>query len=155
MDITGIICEYDPLHLGHKKQIDHIRQNEPDTGIVCLMSGNFVQRGKPALIDKSLRAKAAILTGADLVLEMPVTASLSSAENFASTGVKILGDFCSHLSFGAETADESILLSLAKVLLSAEFSSEGWKINFTHPVKVSFNSFSTRAAPSSMATWAS
>ncbi len=123
MDITGIICEYDPLHLGHKKQIDHIRQNDPNMGIVCLMSGNFVQRGKPALIDKSLRAKAAILTGADLVLEMPVTASLSSAENFASTGVKILGDFCSHLSFGAETADESILLSLAKVLLSAEFAS--------------------------------
>lgn len=122
MDITGIICEYNPLHLGHKKQFDRIRALNPDTGIVCLMSGNYVQRGYPAVIDKSLRAKAAILSGADLVLELPVTASLSSAEGFAAEGVRILGGFCNWLCFGAESADKESLLATAQALLSNEFS---------------------------------
>ena len=94
MKVTGIICEYNPLHLGHAKQIQIIRQKEPDTGIVCLMSGNYVQRGMPAIFDKAYRAKAAMLCGADLVLELPVTASLSSAEGFAAEGVRILAGFC-------------------------------------------------------------
>ena len=80
---VGIICEYNPLHLGHKKQIDEIRRIcGDDTAIVCLMSGNFVQRGAPAIVDKTYRAKAAILCGADLVLELPVEYALSSAEGF-------------------------------------------------------------------------
>ena len=86
MKTVGIICEYNPLHLGHKKQLDTVRAMDPDCGIVCLMSGNYVQRGAPAIFDKSLRAKAAILSGADLVLELPVTAALSSAEGFAAGG---------------------------------------------------------------------
>ena len=91
MKTVGIICEYNPFHLGHKKQIDRIRQEfGPDTAIVCAMSGNFVQRGHPALVDKSIRAEAALRCGADLVLEMPVTVSLSSAEGFAQGGVEIL-----------------------------------------------------------------
>lgn len=122
MDATGIICEYNPLHLGHKKQIDVIKQQYPNTGIVCLMSGNYVQRGAPAIVDKSLRAQAAILCGADLVLELPVTAALSSAEGFAREGVRILGSFCTRLCFGAETANESELMSLASALLSPDFS---------------------------------
>ena len=121
MDITGIICEYNPLHLGHKKQFDIIKAKYPHTGIVCLMSGNYVQRGHPAVFDKSLRAKAAILSGADLVLELPVTASLSSAEGFASQGVRILGGFCHRLCFGAESADKEALLTTAQALLSPEF----------------------------------
>ena len=122
MTITGIICEYNPLHLGHKKQLDHIRRTDPDGGIVCLMSGNFVQRGAPAIVDKSLRAKAAVLCGADLVLELPVTAALSSAEGFAAKGVAILSGFCTGLSFGAETADKSLLWDTAEILLSDSFS---------------------------------
>ena len=122
MQVTGIICEYNPLHLGHKKQLDAIRVADPDGGIVCLMSGNFVQRGAPAILDKSLRAKAAIECGADLVLELPVTASLSSAEGFAKEGVRILGGFCQRLCFGAETADKEALISAAKALLCEDFS---------------------------------
>lgn len=118
--ITGIICEYNPLHLGHKKQLNTL-QGE-DSGVVCLMSGNYVQRGQPALLDKSLRAKAAILCGADLVLELPVTASLSSAEGFAAQGVQILSPFCDTLCFGAETADAEMLQNTAQALLSEEFS---------------------------------
>ena len=121
MKVTGIICEYNPLHLGHKKQIDAIRAADPDGIIVCLMSGNYVQRGKPAIADKSLRAKAAILAGADLVLELPITAALSSAEGFAAEGVRILSNFCTHLCFGAETADTDILMQTAKALLSDAF----------------------------------
>ncbi len=122
MEATGIICEYNPLHLGHRKQIDAVRAAYPDGGIVCLMSGNYVQRGAPAILDKSLRAKAAILSGADLVLELPVTASLSSAEGFAREGVRILGAFCSRLCFGAESADAKSLSDTAKALLSPAFS---------------------------------
>lgn len=119
--VTGIICEYNPLHLGHKKQLDLIRAADPDGIIVCLMSGNYVQRGHPAIADKSARAKAAVMAGADLVLELPITAALSSAEGFAAEGVRILSNFCTHLCFGAETADSHALMHTAKALLSEDF----------------------------------
>ena len=120
MQITGIICEYNPLHLGHQKQIDHLRKL--GHSVVCLMSGNFVQRGQPAIIDKMARAKAAVDCGADLVLEMPVTAALSSAEGFAAGGVSILSRLCDNLCFGAETEQVQSLKALASALLSPEFS---------------------------------
>ena len=122
MKITGIICEYNPLHLGHAKQMGIISQKETDTGIVCLMSGNYVQRGMPAIFDKAHRAKAAIECGADLVLELPVTASLSSAEGFATEGVRILGGFCDSLCFGAEDASPDRLMETAQALLKPDFS---------------------------------
>ena len=122
MEICGIICEYNPLHLGHKKQLSLVRQEiGRDGGIVCLMSGNFVQRGAPAIFDKSIRAEAAIRSGADLVLELPITCALSSAEGFASGGVSILSPFCKHLCFGAENTDKNALLDIAKALLSPAF----------------------------------
>ena len=122
MKTIGIICEYNPLHMGHKKQFDTIRTlYGPDTAIVCLMSGNFVQRGAPAIVDKSLRAKAALCCGADLVLELPIPYALSSAEGFAAGGVEILSGFCDGLCFGAETDDKEALLKLARALLSDSF----------------------------------
>ena len=122
MRIVGIICEYNPLHLGHVKQFDMIRHSfEEETAIVCLMSGNFVQRGAPAIIDKSLRAKAAVQCGADLVLELPACYALSSAEGFAAGGVRILGSFCDYLCFGAENADRDVLMQTASALLSTSF----------------------------------
>lgn len=122
MKTVGIICEYNPLHLGHQKQIRRIRETfGEDCAIVCAMSGNFVQRGAPAIIDKSFRAQAAVVSGADLVLELPVTTALSSAEGFAAGGVKILSQMCDALCFGAETADEKLLTDTARGLLSPEF----------------------------------
>lgn len=121
MEATGIICEYNPLHQGHKKQLDAVKAAHPNDAIVCLMSGNYVQRGAPAIVDKSLRAQAAVLSGADLVLELPVTASLSSAEGFAGEGVRILSGFCQRLCFGAENADRDTLLATAGALLQPEF----------------------------------
>ena len=123
MKTVGIICEYNPFHLGHKKQIDIIRSHfGQDTAIVCLMSGNFVQRGAPAIFHKSLRAQAAIACGADLVLELPVTYALSSAEGFAAGGVKILSGFCDYLCFGTETGTAETLMATARTLLSPSFS---------------------------------
>ena len=121
MAITGIICEYNPFHLGHKKQLDAIRAANPDGSTVCLMSGNFVQRGAPAIFDKISRARAAIAGGADLVLELPVTYALRSAEGFASGGVEILSRFCDELCFGAENADPEHLMQLVQALTGDDF----------------------------------
>ena len=120
MSIGGIICEYNPFHVGHQKQIDFLRQK--GDAVVCLMSGNFVQRGHPAIFDKMTRARAAMDCGADLVLELPVQYALSSAEGFAAGGVEILSKLCDHLCFGAENDDVQALLGTAQALLSPAFS---------------------------------
>ena len=117
--VTGIICEYNTLHLGHQKQIRYLKQE--NSAVVCVMSGNFVQRGHPAIFDKMVRAEAAVRCGADLVLELPVTAALSSAEGFAAKGVQILSPFCDRLCFGAEDAAGDQLMNTAKALLSDDF----------------------------------
>lgn len=121
MQISGIVCEYNPLHLGHKKQIDFLHAQ--GHSVVCLMSGNFVQRGHPAIFDKMTRANAALSCGADLVLELPVQYALSSAEGFAAGGVSILSKICDNICFGAENADRDTLMRVAGMLHSHEFSS--------------------------------
>lgn len=122
MKTVGIVCEYNPLHKGHRKQLRFIREAfGDDTAIVCAMSGNFVQRGVPAILDKSLRAEAAVLCGADLVLELPVTRALQSAEGFAAGGVEVLTGICDTLCFGAETPDREALMDTAAALLSDGF----------------------------------
>ena len=120
MKIAGIICEYNPLHMGHRKQIDLLKQQ--GYAIVCLMSGNFVQRGHPAIFHKMDRAQAAVDSGADLVLELPVQYALSSAEGFAAGGVSILSRMCDVLCFGAESPHAQPLLETARALLQPSFS---------------------------------
>ena len=123
MKIVGIVSEYNPFHNGHHRQMRLIRENSGEnTAIVCAMSGNFVQRGAPAVFDKSLRARAAVECGADLVLELPVQTALSSAEGFAAGGVSILGRICDTLCFGSETGDPDKIMSTARMLLSPDFS---------------------------------
>lgn len=122
MQTAAIICEYNPFHNGHQKQFRLIREHlGQDAAIVCLMSGNFVQRGEPALYHRSVRAEAALRGGADLVLELPLTCSLRSAEGFADGGVAILRALgvCDVLSFGCETTEG--LRETAQLLLSEEF----------------------------------
>ena len=125
MKTAAIICEYNPLHLGHVKQYAMIREAlGEDTCIVCLMSGNFVQRGEPAVFDAPTRAKAAILSGANVLLELPVTAALSSAEGFAFGGVEVLHRLggVDALCFGCESGDGNKIMSTAKLLRSPAFS---------------------------------
>ena len=108
MNITGIVSEYNPFHLGHDFHIKETRRLlGDDTAIVCVMSGNFVQRGECAYFSKFSRAEAALSCGADLVLELPVPWALSSAETFARGAVAILGALGSvtHLSFGSELGE--------------------------------------------------
>lgn len=122
MKIVGIVCEYNPFHMGHQKQFSMVRRAfGEETAIVCAMSGNYVQRGAPAILDKSLRAKAAVCCGADLVVELPVTVSLSSAEGFAAGSVGILNRLCDTLCFGAETARRENLMETARALCAPEF----------------------------------
>lgn len=120
MQVAGIICEYNPLHLGHQKQIRFLK--DQGYAVVCLMSGNFVQRGYPAIFDKMARAKAAVECGADLVLELPLPYALSSAEGFAAGGVEILSRLCDKLCFGAEDANRQALMQTAQALQSEAFS---------------------------------
>ena len=119
---VGIVCEYNPFHRGHRKQIGIIREKfGAETGIICAMSGNYVQRGHPAIFDETLRAEAALRCGADLVVELPVTTALSSAEGFASGGVAVLSKLCDGLCFGAETAAPDLLEQTARALLGTQF----------------------------------
>ncbi len=125
MRTAAIVCEYDPLHLGHVRQYRLVRQAlGEDTRIVCLMSGSFVQRGRPAVIDAPTRAQAATACGADLVLELPLTASVSSAEGFAAGAVEVLDRLgvVDYLCFGSETGDGNLIMSTADLLRSAAFS---------------------------------
>ena len=112
MKICGIIAEYNPFHNGH---LHHLAQTRallgPDTAFVCAMSGNYVQRGDLAILEKYHRANAAVQCGADLVVEMPLSACLWSASGFAWGGVSLLHALgcVTHLSFGAEQADLALL----------------------------------------------
>ncbi len=118
---TGIIAEFNPLHKGHKFIIDHVK-NSGDTAVIA-MSGNFVQRGSIAIYPKALRAKAAIDSGADIVLELPVSWAMSTAQNFALgavTQLKRAG--CKKIVFGSESADIEKLYLISEILLSEDFN---------------------------------
>lgn len=109
MLVAGVICEYNPFHLGHLYQIESIKKSYSPY-IVALMSGNFTQRGEPAIISKFLRAKIAVDMGVSLVLELPSIFSTASAENFANGGISILKatNIIDRLFFGCEDSCETL-----------------------------------------------
>ena len=115
MKISGIICEYNPLHNGHLYHLEQVRRAGAE-GIVAVMSGNFVQRGDAALLDKFTRARLAIEGGVDLVLELPVPYALAPAENFAMGGVALLTALgnVQEISFGSECGDIRLLSQAAE-----------------------------------------
>lgn len=110
MKISGMVCEYNPFHNGHLHHITETRKNGA-THIVAVMSGNFVQRGDVAVMDKHTRAKLAVRSGVDLVIELPVQFCLSSAENFAAGAIWLLNSLgaVEELSFGSECGDTELL----------------------------------------------
>lgn len=114
MKTYGIICEYNPFHNGHIYQIEETRR-QGATHIAAIMSGNYVQRGDVAMIDKFARAKVAVENGVDLVVEMPVVYSLSNANAFARAGVMLLGALgcVDGISFGSECGDIELLKNAA------------------------------------------
>lgn len=128
MKIAGIVSEYNPFHNGHAFHIEKTRERDGGceaTHIVAVMSGNFVQRGEPAIVSKFDRAKAALCGGADLVLELPAPWCLSSAEGFAFGAVAMLEALgcVDVISFGSETGDLTPLQKVLDVMDSPRFSS--------------------------------
>lgn len=122
MKISAIICELNPLHQGHQALFSHAKSR--CQGLVCVLSGNFVQRGEPAIMDKWARTKLALASGADLVLELPLPWAMAGAERFASGGVALLRALgnIDTLLFGSEEGDTARLWELAEALLSPGFS---------------------------------
>ncbi|MBE6911682.1 MAG: nucleotidyltransferase family protein [Ruminococcaceae bacterium] len=122
MNICGIICEYNPFHNGHLLHIEKTKK-ELDCGIVCVMCGNYVQRGSLALLRKNARAEAAILSGADVVIELPLPWTISTAERFAHGAVSVFNALgtITHLSFGAENNDTAALQKVAEILCDDDF----------------------------------
>ncbi len=121
MVIAGIVAEYNPFHNGHELHIESTREKlGADTGIVCCMSGDFVQRGEAAQWSKFARAECAVKCGADLVFELPVQWALSSAEGFARGSVGLLDSLgvVDYLSFGSECGSVEPLERVAEALLS-------------------------------------
>lgn len=116
--VLGIVAEYNPFHNGHLYHLEKSKEITGSSYTVAIMSGNFTQRGSTSLMDKWSKAEAAIQCGVDLVIELPVLYSVSSAENFAEGSLKILDSLkvVDYISFGSETADIEILNKCADVL---------------------------------------
>ncbi len=119
MKVAGIISEYNPFHNGHAYHIEEVRKRTGADYVVAVMSGNFVQRGEPAICNKYIRARMALLQGADLVVELPVVAATASAETFARTGVAILKAMgvVTHIGFGCECEDLELLETVADLFV--------------------------------------
>ncbi len=119
MRIMGVVAEYNPFHNGHVFQFEHAKKDLGADGVIVVMSGNFVQRGEPAILDKYTRAGLATANGADLVIEMPVTASTASAEIFAETGVSLLlsTGVVTDLMFGCEDENPELFKKVASYFL--------------------------------------
>lgn len=113
--ICAVVCEYNPFHNGHLYQLRKIKEESDCDALLCLMSGNFVQRGEAAILEKHERAKHAVLAGADCVIELPPHFAIANAEVFASGAVKMLSAIpaVKKLAFGTESGTEADLLSLA------------------------------------------
>ncbi len=118
MNLCAIICEYNPLHYGHLYHIQKSKELSNADGILCILSGNFTQRGEPTVCNKYVRATMALEAGADIVVQMPTAYACSSAEIFALAGVKIANSFknVTHLSFGCETQNYELLKEIAHYL---------------------------------------
>lgn len=131
MSVVGLITEYNPFHKGHEYHINKAKELTGADNTVVIMSGNFVQRGTPAFMDKHTRASIALNHGADLVLELPLPFSCSSAEYFALAAVSLLNrtGVVDYICFGAETDNLSLLEEIASILVNA-------KIDDAHPLNI-------------------
>lgn len=120
MPVFGVICEYDPFHLGHRWMLEQLHRQGP---VVCAMSGCFTQRGEFAAVNKFARAEMAVRNGADLVLELPTPWAVSGAERFARGGVELLKKtgLVTHLAFGSECGNLEALQRVEACLSGESF----------------------------------
>lgn len=123
MKATGIIVEYNPLHNGHLYHIEETRKQSNCDVLICVMSGNFTQRGEPAMVDKFTRTRMALENKVDLVIELPFVFSVQSADVFSLTAVSILHHLgVTDIYFGSESGDISTLEELANILESKRYN---------------------------------
>lgn len=122
-NVIGVAAEYNPFHHGHALHIAGSKAQLADAAVLCVMSGDFVQRGEAAILPKHLRAAAAVQNGADLVLELPLPWSIASAEGFARGMVSILNDtgIVTHMSFGSECGDLEKLTAASEVTQRSDY----------------------------------
>ena len=121
-NVIGLIVEYNPFHNGHLHHIQEIDRLFEDNIKIAVMSGDFVQRGEPSLINKFEKTKIALSQGIDIVIELPTFYSTQSAEIFAKGSVNLLNKLsCSHIVFGSESNDLEKLKKIATVSLTKEF----------------------------------
>ena len=121
-NVVGLIVEYNPFHNGHLHHIQEIDRLFEDNIKIAVMSGDFVQRGEPSLINKFEKTKIALSQGIDIVIELPAFYSTQSAEIFAKGSVNLLNKLsCSHIVFGSESNDLEKLKKIATVSLTKEF----------------------------------
>ncbi len=122
MKVTAVIAEYNPFHNGHLYQLDTIRRTYDTDSIIVVMSGDFMQRGIPAIVDKYERCQMALDNGADLVFELPVYFALGSAEYFAQGAVSLIDKLgvVALLHFGSESGDISLLYEFTRSALAHE-----------------------------------
>lgn len=117
MKACAIIAEYNPFHNGHVWHIQQAKQQTQADVMIAIMSGNFVQRGELAIVDKWQRAEVALKYGIDVVVELPTMSAVQSADFFASQAIKhVQGLQCTHLAFGVEQQNEELLQKIARIL---------------------------------------
>ena len=118
MKICAIICEYNPFHYGHLRNMQEAKEKSGADAIMCILGGNFTQRAEPAIANKYVRATMALEAGADIVVQLPTAYACSSAEIFALAGVKIANSFSNvtHLAFGCESENHALLQEVASYL---------------------------------------
>jgi len=132
MKVVGLITEYNPFHNGHKFHMEEAKRVTNADHVIVVMSGNFVQRGTPAIINKYSRAKMALICGADLVFELPVCFSTGSAEYFALGAVSLLNQLgiVDEICFGSEYSDIHELISIARILSEESLEYKSFLCNF-------------------------
>lgn len=132
--VLGIIAEYNPFHNGHFYHIQESKRISNADYCICVISGNFTQRGEPSIINKWSKAYMALCGGADLIIELPTVYSISSAENFASGAIKILDNLkiVTDISFGAECNDLATLNNIANVIYNEP---KEYKLILNHELK--------------------
>lgn len=118
MKICACIAEYNPFHLGHLKHIDYIKNELKAEKVIVIMSGNFTQRGEPAVLDKFTRAKHAVIAGADVVIELPTVFATGNAEVFAKGAINIINSLgiVDGICFGVESGTKEEYFSLAQAM---------------------------------------
>ena len=126
LNVVGIIAEYNPFHNGHAYQISEVRRKFDGAKIILVMSGSFTQRGTPSLLDKWTKARLAISGGCDLVLELPFTSAVRSAQDFARGAIRLLSKLgiVDAIIFGAETSNLRQLQDAAKIFDTKNFSAQ-------------------------------